>query len=89
MSLEIRALLGIASHFYELFVLKSGSVKRLRGGHVFKAHRLLYHSTRGSGVIKNKVKVGAAGAAGRGGEPGRDRVYRRLFGNHPTGVPRL
>ena len=30
--------------------------KRFRGGLVFKAHRLLYHSTLGSRVIKKKKK---------------------------------
>ena len=30
------------------------NVKRFRGGLVFKAHRLLYHSTLGLGVIKKK-----------------------------------
>ena len=32
------------------------NVKRFRGGLVFKAHRLLYHSTLGSRVIKKKKK---------------------------------
>ena len=32
----------------------SRNVKRFRGGLVFKAHRLLYHSTLGSRVIKTK-----------------------------------
>jgi len=32
-------------------------VKRFRGGLVFKAHRLLYHSTLGLRVIKKKKKV--------------------------------
>ena len=32
------------------------NVKRSRGGLVFKAHRLLYHSTLGLRVIKNKRK---------------------------------
>jgi len=31
-------------------------VKRFRGGLVFKAHRLLYHSTLGLRVIKKKKK---------------------------------
>jgi len=31
-------------------------VKRFRGGLVFKAHRLLYHSTLGLRVIKNKKR---------------------------------
>ena len=31
-----------------------GNVKRFRGGLVFKAHRLLYHSTLGLRVIKRK-----------------------------------
>jgi hypothetical protein len=31
-------------------------MERLRGGLVFKAHRLLYHSTLGSRVIKKKKK---------------------------------
>ena len=33
------------------------NVKRFRGGLVFKAHRLLYHSTLGLRVIKKKKKV--------------------------------
>jgi len=32
------------------------NVKRLRGGLVFKAHRLLYHSTLGLRVIQKKKK---------------------------------
>ena len=32
------------------------NVKRFRGGLVFKAHRILYHSTLGSTVIKKKKK---------------------------------
>jgi len=32
------------------------NVKRFRGGLVFKAHRLLYHSTLGLRVIKKKKK---------------------------------
>ena len=31
-------------------------MKRFRGGLVFKAHRLLYHSTLGLSVIKKKKK---------------------------------
>jgi len=34
----------------------SRNVKRFRGGLVFKAHRLLYHSTLGSRVIKKKKR---------------------------------
>jgi len=34
------------------------NVQRFRGGLVFKAHRLLYHSTLGSRVIKKKKKTG-------------------------------
>jgi hypothetical protein len=33
-------------------------VRRFRGGLVFKAHRLLYHLTLGSRVIKKKKKSG-------------------------------
>ena len=33
-------------------------MKRFRGGLVFKAHRLLYHSTLGLSVIKKKKTVG-------------------------------
>jgi len=33
------------------------NVKRFRGGLVFKAHRLVYHSTLGSRVIKKKKKT--------------------------------
>jgi len=34
------------------------NVQRFRGGLVFKAHRLVYPSTLGLGVIKKKKKVG-------------------------------
>ena len=33
------------------------SAKRFRGGLVFKAHRLVYHSTIGSSVIKKKKNI--------------------------------
>ena len=39
--------------FSELLIRNA---ERLRGGLVFKAHRLLYHSTLGSRVIKKKKK---------------------------------
>ena len=38
--------------------LLSTNVKRIRGGLVFKAHRLLYHSSLGSRVTKKKRKKG-------------------------------
>ena len=40
-------------------------VKRFRGGLVFKAHRLLYHSTLGLRVIKQKKKQERKGNRGR------------------------
>jgi len=40
------------------------NVKRFRGGLVFKAHKLVYHSTLGLRVIKKK-KAGAVARAGR------------------------
>ena len=36
--------------------LLSRNLERCRGGFVFKAHRPLYHSTLGSGVIKKKAR---------------------------------
>jgi len=39
----------------ELEPLKS--VKQVRGGLVFKAHRLLYHSNLGLRVIKKKIRA--------------------------------
>ena len=36
--------------------LLSRNVERLRGGLVLKAHRLLFHSTLGSSVIKKQTK---------------------------------
>ena len=36
--------------------LREQNVERFREGLVFKAHRLLYHSTLGSRVIKKKKK---------------------------------
>ena len=38
-----------------------GFVQRFRGGLVFKAHGLLYHSTPGLRVTKKKKKVGVSG----------------------------
>ena len=40
----------------DLRPLLSRNVERFRGGLVFEAHRLLYHSTLGSRVIKEKKK---------------------------------
>ena len=37
--------------------LLSRNVERLRGGLVFKAHRLLYHSTLGSRVIRKRRRT--------------------------------
>ena len=37
--------------------LLHSNVQRFRGGLVFKAHRLLYHSTLGLRVVKKKKKV--------------------------------
>ena len=39
-------------------------MKRFRGGLVFKAHRLLYHSTLGLRVIKKKKKRFMVGVSG-------------------------
>ena len=36
-------------------------MRRARGGLVFEAHRLLYHTTLGLGVIKKKQKKSARG----------------------------
>jgi len=46
-------------------------VNRFRGGLVFKAHRLVYHSTLGSRVIKKKKKKkkNCSGHAGAGEPP--------------------
>jgi len=41
---------------FKSFKLLHRNVQRFRGGLVFKAHRLLYHSTLGSRVIKKKKK---------------------------------
>jgi hypothetical protein len=39
--------------------LSAGAASAYRGGLVFKAHRLLYHSTLGSRVMKKKEEEGA------------------------------
>jgi len=44
-------------------------VERFRGGLVFKAHRLVYHSTPRSRVIKKKQKKDV---------PGDDRFYHKF-----------
>jgi len=42
------------------------NVQRFRGGLVFKAHRLLYHSTLGLRVIKKKKKECVRGSTPSG-----------------------
>jgi len=44
-------------------------VKRLRGGLVFKAHRLVYHSTLGLRVIKKKKKFRRRGSVAASHQP--------------------
>ena len=41
-------------------------MKRFRGGLVFKSHRLLYHSTLGSKVIKKRRRSKGAGVGLQG-----------------------
>ena len=51
------------------------NVKRFRGGLVFKAHRLVYHSTLGSRVIK-EGSVGKTGIDGEAVESfGQEREF--------------
>jgi len=61
------------------FGLKRGTlgrnVKRFRGGLVLKAHRLLYHSTLGSRVIKKK-KVQGFGLRVEGGHQAEEGSKR-------------
>ena len=57
----------------------SRNVNRFRGGLVFKAHRLVYHSTLGLRVIKKKKKSSRRRAA-RGREGARLTNVRALCG---------
>ena len=59
-------------------------MKRFRGGLVFKAHRLLYHSTLGLRVIKRRcggapaaISVGATIASGAGACVQRPQMLNR------------
>ena len=61
------------------------NVKRFPGGLVFKAHRLLYHSTLGVRVIKKKKKVGAN--PGALGERARASAEVGLLPPPPTRLP--
>jgi len=49
------------------------SDSRFRGGLVFKAHRLVYHSTLGSRVIKETKKIQA------GGHPARREAWHAFY----------
>ena len=51
-------------------------MKRFQGGLVRKAHRLVYHSTLGSRVIKKKKKTSErkCGNTGKVGGDVRDRI---------------
>ena len=51
------------------------NVQRFRGGLVFKAHRLVYHSTLGLRVIKKKKKQAVPGAA----PPSKSLPWLRLM----------
>ena len=48
--------MGASCSVLNLRTTTDRNVKRFRGGLVFKAHRLLYHSTLGLEVIKKKKK---------------------------------
>ena len=61
-------------------------VKRFRRGLVFKAHRLLYHSTLGLRVIKEKKKVNRDIEA-----VGHENLFGKclsIFGQHLTFGPK-
>jgi len=67
-------------------------VKRFRGGLVFKAHRLLYHTSLGLRVIKKKKKerrggytVSSRGHFDRGATPDRLPHQHHLFAQHISG----
>ena len=51
----------VAGAWWRVEQLLSQNMERFRGGLVFKVHRLLYHSTLGLRVIKQKKKVEGRG----------------------------
>ena len=51
-------------------------MKRFRGGLVFKAHRLLHHSTLGSRVTKKKRREVAAVSSRQGGRSRANRTVK-------------
>ena len=53
--------LGEELHDLDLRKMLCRVVKESRGGLVFKAHRLFYHSTLGSNVMKKKRRVTSRG----------------------------
>ena len=64
------------------------NVQRFRGGLVFKAHRLLYHSTLGLRVTKKKKKVEGLGFMG--GRPVRvGRVNHGAYRHSETSATPL
>ena len=70
-------------------------MKRFRGGLVFKAHRLVYHSTLGSRVIKKKQRSFLVWLTPSGSE--NMRMYRGtslirntpLLGPYSRTIPRV
>ena len=58
---------GLGCRLPGAWLLLSRNVERLRGGLVFKAHRLLYHSTLGSSVIKKMKEEELEKPGGRAG----------------------
>ena len=53
-------------------------MERFRGGLVFKAHRLVYHSTLGSSAIKKEEEVGAHDLYDASVPPARRQDQRRV-----------
>jgi len=59
---------GLEFRFYGLWLMISDlmfRVNRIRRGLVFKAHRLVYHSTLGLGVMKKKKKANRIAASAK------------------------
>ena len=60
------------------------NVKRFRGGLVFKAHRLVYHSTLVLKVRKKKMKIQGSGESFQGPEVRRQNSGGRGQGDRPS-----
>ena len=86
LAVRVSGVPAVAMEVVDSRKLRRRNVKRFRGGLVFKAHRLLYHSTPGSRVRKEKRSLGIACSRSGGGNPQSHRGTSLIRNSAPLGL---